>query len=214
LKEINVKINKGSHIGFIGTTGSGKSTLIDVIMNLLQPTKGSICLDELLLNQKNQRAWQKHIAHVPQSIFLSDTTIAENIALGFPKDEIDYERVYESAKKAQLLETIDALDDKYDTLVGERGVRLSGGQRQRIGIARALYKQADVIVLDEATSALDNKTEQLIMNAINSIDDDITVLIVAHRLTTLENCDLLIELSEGEVIRSGAYSEIVNDNSE
>ena len=214
LKEINVKINKGSHIGFIGTTGSGKSTLIDVIMNLLQPTKGSICLDELLLNQKNQRAWQKHIAHVPQSIFLSDTTIAENIALGSPKDEIDYERVYESAKKAQLLETIDALDDKYDTLVGERGVRLSGGQRQRIGIARALYKQADVIVLDEATSALDNKTEQLVMNAINSIDDDITVLIVAHRLTTLENCDLLIELSEGEVIRSGAYSEIVNDNSE
>ncbi len=209
LKSLDLSIAKGSRIGFIGTTGSGKSTLLDIIMGLLRPTNGGLAIDGESITEENYRAWQAHIAHVPQSIFLADTSISENIAFGIPVDQIDYERVREAARKAQIDQTIESWDNKYETLVGERGVRLSGGQRQRIGIARALYKRADVIVFDEATSALDSDTEHAVMNVIENLGHDFTILIVAHRLTTLKNCNLIVELSNGCISRSGTYSEIV-----
>jgi len=198
LTDINLKIPKGSRIGFIGTTGTGKSTLLDIIMALLQPSKGSLEVDGVEIGKKNYRGWQSHIAHIPQTIYLSDTTIAENIAFGLPKHQIDVNRVINMAQKAQIDETIQSFDKQYDTLVGERGVRLSGGQRQRIGIARALYKNADVLIFDEATSALDNVTEKVVMDAINEISKEVTILIVAHRLSTLKNCDLIVELENGK----------------
>lgn len=209
LQELDLNISKGSRIGFIGSTGSGKSTLLDIIMGLLQPTQGSLAIDGVSITEKNHRDWQTHIAHVPQTIFLADTTIAENIAFGVSSDRIDLDRVRQAAQKAQIAQTIESWDNQYDTLVGERGVRLSGGQRQRIGIARALYKHADVIVLDEATSALDTDTEQAVMRAIESLGSELTVLIVAHRLTTLRNCNKIIELSDGRINRVGSYTDIV-----
>ena len=210
LTDVGLKIAKGERIGLIGATGSGKSTLIDVIMGLLPPTRGSLEIDGVPIDLSNYRDWQAHIAHVPQSIYLADTTIAENIAFGVPKDRIDMERVSAAARKAQIHDAIESMPKKYATLVGERGVRLSGGQRQRIGIARALYKQADFIVLDEATSALDNETERAVMEAIENLGRDYTVLIVAHRLTTLKNCHRIIELTDGKVGRICAYSEVMS----
>ena len=209
LRGLSLAIPKGSRVGFIGTTGSGKSTLLDIVMGLLPPTEGRFAVDSEAVTERNCRAWQAHIAHVPQAIFLADTTIAENIAFGVAPDRIDHDRVRRAAAKAQIADTIEAWDRGYDTLVGERGVRLSGGQRQRIGIARALYKQADVIVFDEATSALDNETELAVMQAIENLGDGLTILIVAHRLTTLRNCDRIVELSGGTVARTGTYREIV-----
>ncbi len=203
LQNIDLTIPKGSRVGFIGTTGSGKSTLLDLIMALLHPSHGRLMIDDVVITEKNQRAWQAHIAHVPQAIFLADTTITNNIAFGVPSEEIDHVRVRNAAQQAQIAETIESWDKQYNTMVGERGVRLSGGQRQRIGIARALYKQADVIVLDEATSALDNETESVVMDAINNVSETITVLIVAHRLTTLKSCTKVIVLENGEIRRSG-----------
>lgn len=213
LKGLGLNIHKGDRIGFIGSTGSGKSTLLDIIMGLLHPTEGSLAIDGVVITQQNHRAWQVHIAHVPQTIFLADTTIAENIAFGVSLDQIDLERVRQAAQKAQIAQTIESWDNQYNTLVGERGVRLSGGQRQRIGIARALYKQADVIVFDEATSALDNDTERAVMQAIESLGNELTILIVAHRLTTLKNCTQIIELGDGVVKRIGTYIDIVGQPS-
>ncbi|MDC3200301.1 ABC transporter ATP-binding protein/permease [Porticoccaceae bacterium] len=209
---LSVSIPKGSRIGFIGATGSGKSTLLDILMGLLEPTGGSLAIDGVVVNELNQRAWQAHIAHVPQAIFLADSSIAENIAFGVPKEEIDYGRLYQAAEKAQIAEAIESWSQQYETLVGERGVRLSGGQRQRIGIARALYKEADVIVLDEATSALDTVTESEVMEAIKGLGDEITVIIVAHRLTTLKNCTQIVELQDGEIKRIGSYNDIVDQS--
>lgn len=209
LKDLNLTIRKGSRVGFIGSTGSGKSTLLDIVMGLLYPIEGTLAIDGTVITPENYRAWQAQIAHVPQSIFLADTTIAENIAFGVPRDKIDFLRVRQAARKAQLAETIEAMDKHYNTLVGERGIRLSGGQRQRIGIARALYRQAKVIVFDEATSALDNETERAVMEAIDSLDQDLTVLMVAHRLTTLKNCTHIVDLADGTIRRSGTYQEIV-----
>jgi len=166
-------------------------------------------VDDQIITAKNYRSWQLHISHVPQNIFLADTTILENIAFGVPLVEIDHELIYECAKKAQISQTIESWSLKYNTLVGERGVRLSGGQRQRIGIARALYKQTDVIIFDEATSALDNKTELKVIDSIFNLNPDITILIIAHRLTTLKKCTQVIELEEGKILRSGSYKEIV-----
>ena len=210
LTGLDLEINKGSNVGFVGTTGSGKSTLIDIIMALLHPTEGKLTVDGVPITNKNHRGWQSHIAHIPQTIFLSDATIAENIAFGLPKDQIDYNMIEKAAKQAQIHETIIAWDNQYDTAVGERGVRLSGGQRQRIGIARALYKQADILILDEATSALDNNTEKAVMDAIHDIDKDITILIVAHRLSTLQCCDQIIELKNGTVKRRNTPLEIMD----
>jgi len=206
-----LNIAKGSRVGFIGSTGSGKSTLLDIIMGLLQPDDGSLAIDGVAITDENYRGWQAHIAHVPQTIFLSDTSIAENIAFGLPLEQINYVRVREAAQKAQISETIESWDGQYSTLVGERGVRLSGGQRQRIGIARALYKRADVIVFDEATSALDNETERAVMESIDTLDDQLTVIIVAHRLTSLKNCTQIVELEGGVVKRTGNYANIISE---
>jgi ATP-binding cassette subfamily B protein len=206
---LSFSIQKGSRIGFIGDTGCGKSTLLDIIMGLLQPTNGTLAIDGVNINELNQRGWQAHIAHVPQSIFLADTSITENIAFGVPTEQIDHDRVRQAAQKAQISDTIESLGEQYNTEVGERGVQLSGGQRQRIGIARALYKEADLIVFDEATSALDNDTERAVMEAIDNLGDEITVIIVAHRLTTLKNCTQVIELEDGQIGRSGSYKHMI-----
>ncbi len=210
LTQLNLTIAKGSRVGFMGTTGSGKSTLLDIVMGLLQPTEGALEIDNQKITPTNHRAWQAHIAHVPQTIFLADSTIEENIAFGVPKDQIDYERVRLAAQQAQIAESIESWPKQYQTFVGERGIRLSGGQRQRIGIARALYKQADVIIFDEATSALDNETEQAVMDAIEGLSKDLTLLIIAHRLTTLKNCTQIVELGEGGIKRIGSYQEVVS----
>ncbi|MEQ1534296.1 MAG: ABC transporter ATP-binding protein [Burkholderiaceae bacterium] len=209
LKNLDLSIAKGGRVGFIGTTGSGKSTLLDIVMGLLQPTGGTLEIDWQAVTTGNHRAWQSHIAHVPQAIFLADSTIEENIAFSVPKDQIDHERVKQAARQAQIADIIETWPKRYQTFVGERGIRLSGGQRQRIGIARALYKQADVIIFDEATSALDNETEQAVMQAIEGLSEDLTILIIAHRLTTLKNCTLIVELADRGVKRTGTYREIV-----
>jgi ABC-type multidrug transport system fused ATPase/permease subunit len=169
-------------------------------------------IDGQRITPANHRAWQLHIAHVPQAIFLADSTIEENIAFGVPKDKIDHLRVKQAAQQAQIADSIESWPKQYQTFVGERGVRLSGGQRQRIGIARALYKQANVIIFDEATSALDNETEQAVMQAIENLSQDLTLLIIAHRLTTLRNCNQIIELGDGGIKRIGAYHDIVNQS--
>ncbi len=209
LNEINLDIKKGSRVGFIGTTGSGKSTLLDIVMGLLTPFEGALEIDGQAVSMGNQRAWQAHIAHVPQAIFLADSTIEENIAFGVPRVQINSDRVIQAARKAQIQEIVESWPKKFKAVVGERGVRLSGGQRQRIGIARALYKRADVIIFDEATSALDNETEQAVMDSIECLSDEITILIIAHRLTTLKNCTQIVELCEGRIKRIGTYQEIV-----
>ena len=210
LKQLNLTIAKGSRVGFIGTTGSGKSTLLDIVMGLLQPTDGTLEIDGQPVMPTNNRAWQAHIAHVPQAIFLADSSIEENIAFGEPIDQIDPQRVRQAAQQAQIADSIESWPKQYQTFVGERGIRLSGGQRQRIGIARALYKLADVIIFDEATSALDNETEQAVMQAIEGLSKDLTLLIIAHRLTTLKNCTQIVELGEGGIKRAGSYHDIVN----
>jgi ATP-binding cassette subfamily B protein len=209
LQNFDLTIFKGERIGLVGITGSGKSTVLDIVMGLLEPETGFLEVDgKAILSHEDYRSWQTQIAHVPQSIFLADTSFAENIALGVPKEKIDYERVKEAAIQAKIASMIEGLPRKYESLVGERGVRLSGGQRQRIGIARALYKKADVIILDEATSALDNKTEQDIIEAVENLSKDITIIMVAHRLSTLKNCSKIIEIVGGRVSRINSYSEI------
>jgi ABC-type bacteriocin/lantibiotic exporter with double-glycine peptidase domain len=213
LKQLNLNIAKGSRVGFIGNTGSGKSTLLDIVMGLLQPTEGTLEIDGQAVTPENNRAWQVHIAHVPQTIFLADSTIEENIAFGVPQEHIDHDKVRQAAKQAQIADIIDKWPQRYQTFVGERGIRLSGGQRQRIGIARALYKEADVIIFDEATSALDNETEQAVMEAIESLSKDLTLLIIAHRVTTLKNCNQIVELSDGGIKRCGIYQDIINTTS-
>ena len=210
LDGINLVIPKGAKIGFVGSTGSGKSTALDLLMGLLEPTQGKILVDGQPISHELKRAWQRTIAHVPQNIFLADTTVAENIAFGIPPDQIDHERVHKAAEQAMIAEFIESRPEGYGTIVGERGVRLSGGQRQRIGIARALYKQATVLIFDEATSALDSETEQAVMQAIEGLSDDLTILIIAHRLTTLKNCTQIVELGNGGILRCGSYQEITN----
>ena len=176
------------------------------------PRSTILTVDCLLINNQNRRAWQAHIAHVPQNIYLSDSTIEENIAFGIAKELIDHQRVKKAAQQAQIAELIEQWKDGYQTFVGERGIRLSGGQRQRIGIARALYKQADVLIFDEATSALDSKTEQAVMEAIEGLGKELTILIVAHRLTTLKSCDKIIELDKNNILRVKSYDEIIKLN--
>lgn len=208
LKNINLTIKKGSRVGLIGVTGAGKSTLIDILIGLLEPSCGKFMVDGISVNLKNARGWQSNVAHVPQSIFLADSSVAENIAFGVPAEEINFERVKRVAKLAQLEKVIEALPEQYETLVGERGVRLSGGQRQRIGIARALYKNATVIILDEATSALDGETEKLVMGAIESLSENVTIIIIAHRLSTLETCSQIIELDGNSGCRFLHYNDL------
>lgn len=210
LKNIDLKLNKGARIGFMGVTGSGKSTLLDIIMGLLPPTEGKFTIDDEEINDENKRSWQVRIAHVPQNIYLSDCTIEENIAFGIPKELINHQQVVKSAQQAQIAELIEEWKEGYQTFVGERGIRLSGGQRQRIGIARALYKQSNVLIFDEATSALDNETEQAVMEAIDGLGRDLTILIIAHRLTTLKGCDQIVKLDKNNAIHTGNYQEIIH----
>lgn len=209
LKGVSLTLAKGSRIGFVGGTGSGKSTTMDLLMGLLTPTEGEILVDGQPVSGKRTRAWQRTIAHVPQSIYLADATVAENIAFGVPREAIDIERVKEAARQAHIADFIESREHSYDAFVGERGVRLSGGQRQRIGIARALYKRASVLVLDEATSALDNITEQSVMDAIEGLSRDLTILLIAHRLTTVRRCDTIIELGSGCVTAQGSYEQLL-----
>jgi len=210
LKNINLSLKKGSRVGFIGSTGSGKSTLLDIIMGLLPTTEGNLIIDQQSINDKNHRSWQAHIAHVPQNIYLSDGSIEENIAFGVQKDRINRQQVKMAAQQAQIAHLIEQWQEGYQTFVGERGIRLSGGQRQRIGIARALYKKSNVLVFDEATSALDNETEREVMKAIKGLGDEITVLIIAHRLTTLKDCDKVVKLGDNYALSVGSYQEMVN----
>jgi ABC-type bacteriocin/lantibiotic exporter with double-glycine peptidase domain len=201
VKNLNLDIVKGSRIGFVGTTGSGKSTLLDIIMGMLTPDEGEIRVDSVLVDQTDPRSWQKRIAHVPQSIYLADATIAENIAFGLSLSEIDMLRVARAAELAQIAKAINEMPSGYHTIVGERGVRLSGGQRQRIGIARALFRKADVFIFDEATSALDSETEETVMEAIKSLSADLTILIIAHRETTVRDCSIVYRLNNGILVR-------------
>ena len=209
LDGLNLIIPKGARIGFVGSTGSGKSTTLDLLMGLLMPTQGELLVDDQLISGHRLRAWQRSIAHVPQSIYLADTTLAENIAFGVPPESIDLGRVQQAARQAQIAEFIESRPQGYQAYVGERGIRLSGGQRQRIGIARALYKQASVLVFDEATSALDNATEQLVMHAIEGLNRDLTILIIAHRLTTVRRCDIIVELKHGRVGTYGTFEQLL-----
>lgn len=209
LKNINLVINKGDKVGFIGTTGSGKSTLIDIIMGLLPPTEGMLLVDGNEVNIKNRHLWQKHIANVPQNINLFDTSVEENIAFGSYEDEINHDKVLIASKEAQLFKLISGWSHKYKTVLGEHGLRISGGQRQRIGLARAIYKESSVLVLDEATSALDNKTEELVIKSINSKGKDITILMIAHRITTLKHCNKIIELTGLKGLREVKYTDII-----
>lgn len=211
LKNVCLTIHRGEKIGFVGTTGSGKSTLLDTVMGLILPDEGVLAIDGTRIDETNIRGWQARIAHVPQHIFLTDDTIAENIAFGVPRGSIDMDRVRDAAARAQVAHVIERLDQGYDTLAGERGVRLSGGQRQRIGIARALYKKADVLILDEATSALDNQTEDAVMQSLESLGEELTILMVAHRLSTLKNCGRIVELEHGAIKRVGRFEDVIGD---
>jgi len=213
LKSVDLELPRGIRVGIIGPTGSGKSTLVDILMGLLSPTGGALTVDGTPIDATTRRAWQKHIAHVPQAIFLTDSTLASNIAFGVPADQIDMDRVREVVERAQLSETVARLPEGLDTVIGERGIRLSGGQRQRIGIARALYRQADVIVFDEATSALDTETEQRVMQAIESLDRDLTLIMIAHRVSTLRNCDLIVQIEDGRIARTGSAAALLAEAS-
>ena len=209
LNDLNLRISKGARVGLVGITGCGKSTTMDLLMGLLPTTSGCILVDGLPLHGERMRAWQRNIAHVPQSIFLADTTIAENIAFGEPAEAIDMERVRQAARQSQIAEFIESKAEGYNTLIGERGVCISGGQRQRLGIARALYKQAAILVFDEATSALDNSTERDVMDAIEGLGRELTVLIIAHRLSTVIRCDMIVQLDQGKIAAQGTYEHLI-----
>lgn len=211
LNKVNLEIEKGTTVGFIGESGSGKSTLIDIVVGLLEPSAGSVEVDAISISD-NITSWQKQIGYVSQSIYLTDDTLTKNIAFGIKNQEIDELAVREAVKSAGLEAFISSLPQGLETMVGERGVRLSGGQRQRIAIARALYHSPDVLVLDEATSALDNQTEEEIMASIYSLHGDKTVLIVAHRLNTVKNCDYIYKLDKGSVVNQGVPSNFLELN--
>jgi ATP-binding cassette subfamily B protein len=212
IDNLNLTISKGARVGLVGGTGSGKSTTLDLLMGLLRPSAGLISVDGQPLDSSRILAWQASIAHVPQNIFLADTTLSGNIAFGVPAADVDQDRVRRAAARAQVCEFVDSMPDGFESLVGERGVRLSGGQKQRIGIARALYKEASVLVLDEATSALDNSTERSVMDAIEGLSRELTVIMIAHRLSTVQRCDTIVELESGRLIAQAPYEQLLSSS--
>ncbi len=212
LSDVSLSIAKGERIGLVGTTGSGKSSFLDLLMGLLDPSEGEIRIDGVRLDDAGRAGWQSQIAHVPQSIYLADSSIAANIAFAEPEALVDPAKVEAAAREAQLHDFIIGLPEGYATMVGDRGVRLSGGQRQRIAIARALYKQANVLIFDEATGALDRRTERAIMESVARLGRDITVLIVAHRISALAGCDRIVRLEAGRIAESGSYTELVGES--
>ena len=213
LKNINLTIQAKSTVGIVGSTGSGKTTTVDIILGLLEAQKGTLEIDGKTLTKKNARSWQRSIGYVPQQIYLSDDTIASNIAFGVDKKYIKKEAIEKASKIANLHQfIIEDLPNKYETIIGERGVRLSGGQRQRIGIARALYHDPKVLVLDEATSSLDNQTEKAVMDAIDNLSKNITIILIAHRLSTVKKCDKIFLLKKGELKNEGNFNEIINSD--
>ncbi|MEI4233697.1 ABC transporter ATP-binding protein [Roseovarius sp. D22-M7] len=213
LKAISLEIRAREKIGIVGSTGAGKTTLADLILGLLTPSAGRLLVDGEALTDENIRAWQQSVGYVPQDIFLTDASISENIALGVPPQEIDEARVRRAAEIARIDTFVrEELPDGYATTIGERGVRLSGGQRQRVGIARALYHDADLIVFDEATSALDNLTEREVMAAIDALPGDKTVLMIAHRLSTVRRCDRIVVLDQGRLVGVGSWDTLIKEN--
>tara|TARA_B100001057_G_scaffold126366_1_gene125189 strand:- start:57498 stop:59294 length:1797 start_codon:yes stop_codon:yes gene_type:complete len=212
LNQLNMSIPVNSVIGIVGPSGSGKSTLVDILLGLIQPQSGQLKIDDDVINNKNRRPWQNTIGFVAQSIFLSEGSIAENVAFGIPQDQINFDQVYRALKLAHLDELIDSYQDGIHTKVGERGVQLSGGQRQRIGIARALYYKAEVLVFDEATSSLDGITEKMIMEAIHNFSGQKTIIMIAHRLKTVQKCDQIFFIDKGKVVDKGTYEELIENN--
>ena len=211
LKDINLIIPAKSTVGFVGSTGCGKTTTMDIILGLLEAQKGTLEVDGKVITKKNSRSWQRSIGYVPQYIYLSDDTVASNIAFGVETKDINLESVIKASKIANLHEfVLEELSDKYQTIIGEDGIRLSGGQRQRIGIARALYHDPKVLILDEATSALDNETEKVVMDAITNLNRNMTIILIAHRLNTVKNCDIIFKLDKGQLINQGKFSEIID----
>jgi ABC-type multidrug transport system fused ATPase/permease subunit len=213
LKDVSLKILKNQSIGLVGRTGAGKTTLADVLLGLYQPQTGTITVDGIALTNLNERAWRRRVGYVPQTVFLTNTSIAENIALGIPKEQIDPDAVALAAQLAQAEEFIALLPDGYKTIVGERGVKLSGGQRQRLGIARALYHQPDVLIFDEATSALDGMTEDAVMGAVQKLSQRCTMILIAHRLRTIQACDRVVMLENGRIVADGTYAELIRNSS-
>lgn len=210
LKNINLNISAKSTVGLVGTTGSGKTTTVDIILSLLEPQKGTLEVDDQVINNQNSKAWLRSIGYVPQYIYLSDDTVAANIAFGIASENIDQEVIEKVSKIANLHEfVINELPNKYQTTIGERGVRLSGGQRQRIGIARALYHDPKVLILDEATSALDNLTEKAVMDAVNNLNKNLTIILIAHRLSTVKKCDKIYLLEKGELKNEGTFEDLI-----
>ena len=208
LEDINLKIYRGQSVGFVGSTGAGKTTIVDLIMGLIEPVNGKILVDGKSINH-HISSWQNRIGYVPQSVYLLDSTIKENIAFAIDKKEISTERILEVLNMVQLSDMVNRLPDGLDTRVGERGVRLSGGQRQRINIARALYHNPDILVFDEATAALDNVTEQEIVNSIDALKHKKTIIIIAHRLSTVRNCDRIYFMKQGKILTNGTYDELI-----
>lgn len=212
LKGLSLRIPVNSVIGIVGPSGAGKSTAIDILLGLISPQKGELKVDDTVITPFNCRAWQNTIGFVPQNIFLSEGSIAENVAFGIPESNIDYEQVKKALTLAHLDDLLETLDEGVDTKVGERGVQLSGGQRQRIGIARALYQDAEVLVFDEATSALDGITEKMIMEAIHDFSGHKTIIMIAHRLKTVQKCDQIYYIDQGKLIDQGTYQELIEKN--
>ena len=212
LDQLNMSISVNSVVGIVGPSGSGKSTLIDILLGLIEPQQGQLKVDGTIINEQNRRSWQNTIGFVAQSIFLSEGTIVENVAFGIPQDQIDLEQAQQALKLAHLTELIQSLEQGIHTKVGERGVQLSGGQRQRIGIARALYHEAEVLVFDEATSSLDGVTEKMIMEAIHDFSGQKTIIMIAHRLKTVQKCDQIFFINKGQVVDQGTYQELIKTN--
>ena len=211
LNNISLIIPAKSTVGFVGATGSGKTTMVDIILGLMHPQKGTLEIDNKIITTQNSRSWQRSIGYVPQHIYLTDDTVAANIAFGVEPKDIDQDIVEKASKIAKLHDfVINELPQKYQTTIGEGGVRLSGGQRQRIGISRALYHKPTVLILDEATNSLDNETEQAVMDAVSNLSKDLTIILIAHRLNTLKNCKIIFKFDKGQLVGEGTYEELIN----